>query len=435
MFKEIQRRLAWICSLITSGIVCMILLFCLLVSEKNMRREEEAFFILKSNSLIFDLSSSRGIDAGWYAGAGEKGTDHIYIELNHVPSVLSTLLLTAEEQELVKKVAAYQESAPQKKLLSPSPEAARNLSRNQNSFIYRDSSGSYMVMSCRIARDSSFIDSLYIHSLKNFQRKITEQRICYLGIFAVSVLALFVFSRYFTAHAMKPLMENDLKQKQFVALASHELRSPLAVFKTGLSLLKGAPEPARTDRIHRMMHGEILRMERLLNDLLFLSRAEQAALQYDFARVNLSELLRGVCLKYQPSAAAKNITLSADREIPDALMWICDRQRIEQVLVILIDNALTYVPSGGTVSLGLEISRTAAVLSVTDNGPGISDSDKKKIFDRFYQANTAHSSKEHFGLGLSIAQEICLAHRGKISVSDAPGGGCVFTVRLPLSPS
>ena len=110
---------------------------------------------------------------------------------------------------------------------------------------------------------------------------------------------------------------------------------------------------------------------------------------------------------------------------------LCDSQRIEQTVIILLDNALSYTPSGQSITLNLYYSHKKYYLQVIDSGKGIPDSEKDKIFDRFYQVNSSHSHKEHFGLGLSIAREICRKHGGKISVSDTLGGGSTFTLSLP----
>ncbi len=148
--------------------------------------------------------------------------------------------------------------------------------------------------------------------------------------------------------------------------------------------------------------------------------------------------------------------LSLPDEVPPRCC--CDADRITQVLSILLHNAVSYTPEGGTVTLSLCYRPSSAQTSffhqisvqtrlrgtlhtgsnsgcfeitVTDTGIGISDTDKKHIFDRFYRAEKSRSTKGHFGLGLSIAQEIITAHHGKIKVEDNPSGGSIFIVQLP----
>ncbi len=99
--------------------------------------------------------------------------------------------------------------------------------------------------------------------------------------------------------------------------------------------------------------------------------------------------------------------------------------------MILLDNALHYTPSGQKVAVRLYQQRARCYIQVIDTGIGIPDGEKEKIFDKFYQVSSSRSDKGHFGLGLAIAKEICGSHGGKLSVSDTPGGGSTFTVRLP----
>ena len=109
----------------------------------------------------------------------------------------------------------------------------------------------------------------------------------------------------------------------------------------------------------------------------------------------------------------------------------CDRDRIRQVLSILLHNAFCYTPPGSHILLSLSETPPGLSLSVSDDGPGIPDESKAHIFERFYRADASRSDSTHFGLGLSIAWEILRAHRGTISVKDAPGGGASFTLTLP----
>ena len=217
-----------------------------------------------------------------------------------------------------------------------------------------------------------------------------------------------------------------------IHLPPHVLRSPLAVFKTGLSILKKNTGTEREERICQLMDSEMSRMERLIGDLLCLTKTQQAALNFQYESINLSDLLKGIYEKYIEIAKNKSLTLTLSITETSNYNYLCDPQRIEQVITILLDNALCYTPPGQTVILSLRRSRSKYDIKVIDTGTGIPDIEKTKIFDRFYQCDTSRNHKEHFGLGLSIAKEICNAHGGKISVSDTKGGGSTFTIKLPL---
>lgn len=133
---------------------------------------------------------------------------------------------------------------------------------------------------------------------------------------------------------------------------------------------------------------------------------------------------------FEPLAAKKQIRLNV--QLPEELLppCVCDPERIRQVLAILLHNAISYTPEHGTIHLALSFEKQRFCFQVSDNGIGIPDGEKSRIFERFYRADQSRSQKDHFGLGLSIAQEIVSAHQGQIMVKDTPGGGSTFLVFL-----
>ena len=180
-------------------------------------------------------------------------------------------------------------------------------------------------------------------------------------------------------------------------------------------------------------------MNSLLGDMLTLAHSgtnrfpiEKAPAQLDTLCLNAYEAFESLC-------RGKNLSLllSLPEDIPPRCL--CDAERITQALSILLHNAVSYTPEGGKITLTLEyrdvllrhLYSKCFFIIVTDTGTGISDTDKKHIFERFYRTEKSRSTKEHFGLGLSIAYEIVSAHHGKITVEDNPGGGSIFTIILP----
>ena len=138
--------------------------------------------------------------------------------------------------------------------------------------------------------------------------------------------------------------------------------------------------------------------------------------------------------KFETEAAKKQRRLSISFLEKDAVRCVCDSQRITQVLCILLDNALSYAPSGSQILLSLGKQGEQAVFRISDHGPGIPERDRDKIFERFYRAENSRSDKAHFGLGLCIAKEIIEAHGGQIRVAGNRPSGAVFSFTVPLRP-
>lgn len=136
---------------------------------------------------------------------------------------------------------------------------------------------------------------------------------------------------------------------------------------------------------------------------------------------------------HSPLAKEKGLALSLTLPERDVPVMQLDKDRITQVLSILLDNALAYTPAPGDIRLELGLGRDSARITVSDTGPGVPDSEKTRIFERFHRGEEARSHRSHFGLGLCIAAEIVKLHKGKLWVEDAKGGGAAFILELPIS--
>ena len=171
-------------------------------------------------------------------------------------------------------------------------------------------------------------------------------------------------------------------------------------------------------------------MSRLIDDMLLLTKAGSFRWTIRKEPTELDTLLLNTFEAFEPIASEKSIRLLI--ELPEDAVppILCDEERVRQVLSILLHNAISYTPKGGRIRLSLTFEDKYTRILVSDNGIGIPDAEKERIFERFYRADQSRSEKGHFGLGLSIASEIISAHNGQLLVSDTPGGGSTFTVIL-----
>ena len=233
---------------------------------------------------------------------------------------------------------------------------------------------------------------------------------------------------------LRPIRENQQRQAQFIAAASHELRTPLTAILSAASAWERAEclSPARQTVFSDIIRREGKRMSRLIGDMLTLASADSQSWEVRAEAAELDMLLLMVYETYFPLAKEKGLTLSLTLPETDAPAMQLDKDRILQVLSILLDNALAYTPAPGEIRLGLNWGRSSARITVSDSGPGVPDGEKQHIFERFHRGETARSHRSHFGLGLCIAAEIVKLHKGKLWVEDAKGGGAAFILELPI---
>ena len=217
-------------------------------------------------------------------------------------------------------------------------------------------------------------------------------------------------------------------QQRLVADVSHELRTPLTTIQGNLDLLRrgAADDPAMRGEALHAIGDETERMRRLVNDLLLLAQAD-AGLKLSLQPVELDTLLLDVYRQTSVMAGSVALRLGAE----DQAMVQGDADRLRQLLLNLVVNALKYTPAGGEVTLGMRRSDGWVQVAVSDTGVGIAPEDLAHIFDRFYRADPSRARSGGFGLGLPIAQWIAQAHGGRIEVASELGKGSTFTVWLP----
>jgi len=231
--------------------------------------------------------------------------------------------------------------------------------------------------------------------------------------------------------------EMDRLRKEFIAKITHELHSPLTVISEGVALvLEQKAGTINEDQRRCLTYAKenIRRMERLIDNLLRITRLEIRDAEVERRRlVNLRKLAQQMADSYRPLAEAKEIRFL--QVLPEEDLFVrADRDRMTQVFANLLDNALKYTPSGGTIELGLKQEGRRAFAWVRDTGVGIPKGEQKKIFRKFYRVDSEENRERRgHGLGLAIAAEIVRGHEGEIWVESAPGAGSTFQFYLPLA--
>lgn len=229
-------------------------------------------------------------------------------------------------------------------------------------------------------------------------------------------------------HLADQLSAEQQRQKQLLADIAHELRTPLTVMRGELEAMQDGLMEKSPENLGRLIE-EIDLLTRLVQDLRLLTIADAGALELQRSPVSLDTLAQEVMAAFKTQAEAKGIRLDPNTQ---PLTVQADRDRLTQVVYNLLENALRHTPQGGAITVSTRLEEEQGVLEVADTGPGIPQADLTHLFERFYRADKARSRETGgSGLGLAIAKALVEAHGGQIRAGNRPGGGAVFTVRLP----
>ena len=233
--------------------------------------------------------------------------------------------------------------------------------------------------------------------------------------------------------ALAELKEEEKRKTRFVSDVSHELRTPLTAIRGAAETLLDGDVPEEDARqFLTTIARESERLTRLANDLLTLQRIEGATGELPLSRVDLTQTAQHTIEGLAPLTDGRGVTVVLEGEAP---LVLGDRDRLQQVIGNLIDNASRMTPEGGTVTVRLSAEEGAAVVRVLDQGPGIPEEALPHVFDRFYRAQPSRDrTSGGAGLGLAIVAAIVRAHAGTITAERRPESGSAFTIRLPAIP-
>ena len=425
MFKKLHLHFTFFCTIVTSLIMIAMTFICLNIMESDASRQSFLSFRTNVSSMLSYLNGQSIISHQWLLEMENSYGFHIKIEDNGNDLYYNLLNYNEDVQKLFDLA---EETAATSYEISVAPSASNSVVMENVEFDMGKAANCYGAVAL-IPKETGTLSVTVIHPLAQEQAQILHQRLIFGGAACCAVLLFAVFSWFFTRHMLKPVEESRRKQTQFIAAASHELRTPLTVILSSLSAMEGAPA-CKQKQFASHIKEEGQHMNRLISDMLVLANADNSNWSISPAPTEPDTLLLNVYEKYQPAAEDKKLCWNI--QLPDApvppLMW--DKDRISQVLGILVDNAISYTPERGEINLILTCTKNVIEYRVSDNGPGVPDDKKSAVFQRFYRLDESHHDKAHFGLGLCIAEEIIRMHKGKLWIEDTPGGGATFVIRL-----
>lgn len=236
---------------------------------------------------------------------------------------------------------------------------------------------------------------------------------------------------FLAGRALVPIQNSWEKQQQFVSDASHELRTPLAVIQSKTDVLFQSPSATIEEKAMDIskISKECRRLSKLVANLLLLARSDSNQIEMDKKTFEMDTLLEEIVDPYKELASYQEKEMIL--KVEHGISFMGDRERIHQMMVILLDNAMKYTNEGGHIQIDCTQMNSSIRIRVKDDGIGVKDEDIPKLFNRFYQGDKARSTSEGAGLGLSIANWIVEKHYGKILVESRWGEGTCFEVILP----
>lgn len=273
------------------------------------------------------------------------------------------------------------------------------------------------------------IRQLLIEDLQAAKKRVKNNLFLLNGV----ILAISTAAGYILAgKTLEPIRHTLIKQKRFIADASHELRTPITALKTSLEVnLRDRNLTAKTKNILQSNLDDVNGLERLTNNLLKLSHSPKQKLY--FKKIKTDEFVRRALKKIKPQAEKKKIKLVNQTKNTAGTMVQGNPEALTELVTILLDNAVKYTPEGGRIALTTKVNKKNLILTIADNGIGIDKKDLPYIFDRFYRADTSRSKVKvsGFGLGLSVAKKIVVQHKASISVKSKINKGATFIIKLP----
>ncbi|WP_257304187.1 sensor histidine kinase [Geothrix campi] len=226
----------------------------------------------------------------------------------------------------------------------------------------------------------------------------------------------------------------ETTRQKFISNVSHELKTPVTAIRIAAENLQEEPLPDTAQAGAQSILRSVDRLAMLLGDLSELSRIESGALHLDPVRLELAPFIASVVKDQQARLAEASVQLDVDLDAPAGSVLQADPLRLSQVLENLLSNAIKFSPPGGRVRLGVHLSPQGQLWEVTDQGPGVPESEQGRIFERFYRSQAA-KAKPGTGLGLAIVKHLCRLMGGEVTVESHPGEGATFKVMLPPQPT
>lgn len=430
MLVKLRRRFTILCVVLTGAVLAIACLLACNMARAQIIGSYREGFDIQSDSVGFLLVGLRSVEQSRIVQLEKNNGLLIFAFENGVALQPESDYKKQDRSRLFD--AAMEQFAREAPELTVGPEIQYGFDVTILSAL-SDSGETYWAKFMSIpTSDENWYTVIQIKSNLGQQEALLRATLLYAGIFVGGLALLAMVGWLLARRSVRPVEEAQQRQREFIAAASHELKSPLAVIASGADLIASGNAD---DSTVRHIRREAKRASNLVDDLLLLAGAETGKWTIKKTPTNVEDMLMGVYESFLALAAEKHLALEI--RLPEESLPLVgmDEERIVQVLSVILTNAIQYSPAETAVLLGGRVRAKVLELEVQDHGPGIPDEEKKLIFESFYSAQYAQkgrTDKDHFGLGLAVAKQLVELHEGRVWVADTPGGGVTFVVEIPL---
>ena len=453
MFPKLEKKFVILYTLSTGLILSVILAaaFLFFLSSQDSRRK--SIFQDQLFTLMSRLQTDSVFSDSYLAQLEQKHQLAIYIEENDSPFFFPGSYVTRTKRE--KLFERAEDLAAKEGIFPHSHPISSNLLQSSLLEIRGDARDIYLGNVLVIQTAGGYKKLILLQDISGNRALVMRTLLFYILIGCIGILLLFLTGRWFVRRSLKPLEETYQKQQDFVAAASHELRSPLAVIRSTADAVADAPK--EQEKLLEVIRKECQRGSSLVKNLLLLATADQKQWAVRKEYFEIDEMLLNLLEVYEPLCVSRNGKLLLELPEEPIPKVLADPELCRQIFTILLDNAVAYglgtepgkdckagqmigtlserddhcaqgSENTGRIVLRAEYKRPFVMVYVIDHGPGIPDEEKKLIFDRFYRQDKSRNQKEHFGLGLAIAVRLAEIQGIGLDVEDTKGGGSTFRV-------
>ncbi len=427
MITKLKNRLTMIYGVTSSIVLTIVILGIILLNYYNNYEQTLLQFQKNSEQVVEKIRSENIINNTWMKKMSQE--NHLFVVVEENGKRLSSVSRSISSDRMEKMIGKLKKEAASEQIYLDSRPLFSKIEKTSVFNLNHSRRNLQLGMAVRIPREKSRVNVMVLYYDTRRNSVLLKELMIFIFYDLLGIIALFLVSSLFIRKVLHPLEEGQRKQKEFIAAASHELRSPLTVIKTGIDSIKEDMTEAHKFLPH--VEGECNRMSRLINEMLLLAAADTKSWELTWERVDMDTLLIECYDMFCTCMNPKHAVITLDLPEEKLCSINGDKERLKQILTILVDNAMNHISEEGRITLRVWQQRHFIKIAVEDNGEGILPEDKPHVFERFYRRDSSRADKQHYGLGLSIAKELIELLHGSILLEDTPGGGATFLMRFP----